>query len=172
LRFSNREIRLVESLVYHHLRPAQMANDELPTQRAIYRYFRDTGEAGIDILLLALADYLASRGPLASMEEWRKHCHLINYILAEHDKQQAKILPMKLIDGNDIMNTFDLAPGPLVGKLLAMVNEAHASGELNTREEALALVRRKLSTANKQQTRASQNSRHSGVKTIPNTKVA
>jgi hypothetical protein len=97
---------------------------------------------------------------------------LINYILAEHDKQQAKILPAKLIDGNDIMNTFDLAPGPLVGKLLAMVNEAHASGELNTREEALALMRRELSTVNKKQTRASQKSRNSGVKTIPNTKVA
>jgi poly(A) polymerase len=145
LRLSNREIKLVESLVYHHLRPAQMANDELPTQRAIYRYFRDTGEAGIDILLLALADYLASRGPLASMEEWRKHCQLINYILAEHDKQQAKILPVELIDGHDIMDTFDLAPGPLIGKLLAMVNEAHASGELSTREEALTLVQRKLS---------------------------
>jgi poly(A) polymerase len=121
-----------------------MANDELPTQRAIYRYFRDTGEAGIDVLLLALADYLASRGPLASMEEWRKHCQLINHILAEHDKQQAKISPMKLIDGHDIMDTFDLAPGPLIGTLLAMVNEAHASGELSTREEALALIRREL----------------------------
>jgi poly(A) polymerase len=144
LRFSNREIKLVESLVYHHLRPAQMANEELPTQRAIYRYFRDTGEVGVDILFLALADYLASRGPLASMEEWRKHCQLINYILTEHDKQQAKILPVELIDGHDIMNKFDLAPGPLIGKLLAMVNEAHASGELGTREEALALVRKEL----------------------------
>jgi poly(A) polymerase len=144
LRFSNREIELVESFVYHHLRPAQMANDELPTQRAIYRYFRDTGEAGIDVLLLALADYLASRGPLASMEEWRRHCQLINHILAEHDKQQAKILPVKFIDGDDIMTRFDLAPGALIGKLLAMVNEAHASGELSTREEALALVRKEL----------------------------
>jgi poly(A) polymerase len=144
LRFSNREIRVVEGLVYHHLRPAQMANEELPTQRAIYRYFRDTGEASVDILFLALADYLASRGPLASMEEWKKHCQLINYILAEHDKQQAKILPAELIDGHDIMNKFDLAPGPLIGKLLAMVNEAHASGELSTREEALALVHKEL----------------------------
>ena len=171
LRFSNREIRLVESLVYHHLRPVQMANGEFPTQRAIYRYFRDTGDADIDILVLALADYLASRGPLVSMEEWKKNCQLINYILAEHDKQQAKILPVKLIDGHDIMNNFGLAPGPLVGKLLAMVNEAHASGELSTREEALALVRRELSSVSKQQTRVSQNSQNSGVKTIPNTKV-
>jgi len=171
LRFSNREIRLLESLVYHHLRPVQMANGEFPSQRAIYRYFRDTGDAGIDILVLALADFLASRGPLVSMEDWGKHCQLINYILAEHDNQQAKILPVKLIDGHDIMDTFGLAPGPLVGKLLAMVNEAHASGELSTREEALASVRRELSTVSKQQTRVSRKSQNSGVKTIPNKKV-
>jgi hypothetical protein len=78
------------------------------------------------------------------MEEWKRHCQLINYILAEHDKQQAKILPVKLIDGDDIMTKFDLAPGALIGKLLAMVNEAHASGELTSREEALALVQREL----------------------------
>jgi poly(A) polymerase len=171
LRFSNREIRLVESLVYHHLRPVQMANEEFPTQRAIYRYFRDTGEAGIDILFLALADCLATRGPLISMDDWGKHCQLINYILAEHDKQQAKILPVKLIDGHDIMDTFGLSPGPLVGKLLAMVSEAHASGELSTREEALALVRRELPAVSKQQTRVTQNSQNSEVKTISNTKV-
>jgi tRNA nucleotidyltransferase/poly(A) polymerase len=145
LRFSNREINLVENLVYHHLRPAQMANEGLPTQRAIYRYFRDTGDAGIDILILALADYLASRGPLVSMEEWKKHCHLINYILTEHDKQQDKVLPLKLIDGHDLINILGLTPGPLVGELLAMVREAQASGELSTREEALALVQKETS---------------------------
>ena len=171
LRFSNREIRLVESLVYHHLRPVQMAHEEFPTQRAIYRYFRDTGEAGIDILILALADYLASRGPLVSMDEWRNHCQLINYILAEHDKQQTKISPVKLIDGHAIMDSFGLAPGPLIGKLLAMVNEALASGELSTKEEALALVRRELATVSKQQTSVPQKSQNSGVKTIPNTNV-
>jgi len=169
LRFSNREIRLVESLVYHHLRPVQMANEELPSQRAIYRYFRDTGDADIDILILALADFLASRGPLVSMKDWEKHCQLINYILEEHDKQQAKILPVKLIDGHDIMDSLGLAPGPLVGKLLVIVNEAHASGELSTREEALALVRRELSTMSKQQTRVSRKSQNSGVKIIPKT---
>jgi poly(A) polymerase len=176
LRFSNREIRLVESLVYHHLRPVQMAttgvhknsegsrgqNDELPTQRAIYRYFRDTGEVGIDILFLALADYLASRGPLASREEWERHCQLINYILAGHDKQQAKILPVKLVDGHDIMDAFGLAPGPLMGKLLARVCEAHASGELSTKKEALALVRKELSATNNQQADVCQNSQNSG----------
>ena len=175
LRFSNREIRLVESLVYHHLRPVQMAktgihknsenvnaeNEELPTQRAIYRFFRDTGEFGIDILFLALADYLASRGPLASMEEWKRHCQLINYIIAEHHKQQAKTLLVKFVDGHDIMNTFGLAPGPLIGKLLARVHEAHASGELSTKQEALALVDKELSATRNQQAGVCQNSQNS-----------
>jgi putative nucleotidyltransferase with HDIG domain len=171
LRFSNREIKIVESLVYHHLRPVQMTNEEFPTQRAIYRYFRDTGETGIDILLLALADYLASRGPLASIEEWKKHCQLIQHILAEHDRQQTKILPVKLVDGHDIMDAFGLAPGPLVGKLLDVVNEAYASGELSTREEALALIRRELPYISKHETRVSQDSQNSEVKTISNTRA-
>lgn len=151
LRFSNREIGLAETMVYHHLRPFQMTDDQLPSQRAIYRYFRDTGDAGIDILLLALADYLASRGPLVSVDEWRQHCHLMNYMLAEHANQQAKTLPMKLLNGHDIMRLFGLEPGPKIGSLLAMVHEAHASGEVSTREEALALVENELSGANDEQ---------------------
>jgi poly(A) polymerase len=169
LRFSNRETRLVENLVYNHLRPAQMTDGELPTRRAIYRYFRDTGEGGIDILLLALADYLASRGPLVSMEEWQRYCRLMNYILEEHDKQQDEILPVKLIDGNDIMGTFGLTPGSLIGKLLATVNEAHVSGELSTREEALALVQRELSVVSKKPS-ALQKSRDSALR-IPSAKA-
>jgi poly(A) polymerase len=158
LRFSNRETRVVESLVYHHLRPVQMANEELPSGRAIYRYFRDTGQVGIDILFLALADYLASRGPLVSMDEWRRHCRLVNYILTEHEKQEAKVLPARLIDGHDIMDAFGLAPGRLIGRLLAMVNEAYASGELSTREEALALVEREISALQTQQAKLSSES--------------
>lgn len=144
LRFSNREINLVESLVYHHLRPMQMSDKEMPTQRAIYRYFRDTGDVDIDILILALADYLASRGPLLEMVEWEKHCRLLNYILTEHDKQHAKVLPPKLVDGHDLINTFGLASGPLIGELLDSVQEAQASGELTSKKEALALVQVEL----------------------------
>ncbi len=144
LRFSNREIRLVENLVYHHLRPVQMANDDLPTSRAIYRYFRDTEDAGVDVLFLALADYLATNGPRLDVEEWQEHNRLISYILAEHLKQEAEVLPVKLIDGNDLMSIFSLKPGRLIGELLAEVREAQATGELGTREEAIELVRREL----------------------------
>jgi poly(A) polymerase len=144
MRFSGREIRLVENLIYHHLRPAQMANDGLPTSRAIYRFFRDTEDAGIDILFLALADYLATHGPKLDIQEWKQHNLLINFILAEHSKQETMVLPVKLIDGHDLMDIFNLKPGRLLGELLAEVREAQAAEELSTREEAVELVRKLL----------------------------
>ena len=146
LRFSNKEINLVDKLVYYHLRPVQMSSGkEFPTQRAIYRYFRDTDGLGIDILFLALADYLATCGPLVKMEEWEEYCQLMNYILAGNERQQTDILPVKLVDGHDLMNIFGLTPGPLLGKFLASVREAQASGELSDKEGALAFVEKKLS---------------------------
>lgn len=144
LRFSNREISLVKTLVYHHLHPIQMANEGLPTKRAVYRYFRDTDECGIDILFLALADYLATYGPLINMADWRKQCQLVDHILTEHAEQQTKIQPVKLVTGHDLMDTFGLAPGPLIGELLALVQEAQASGEVANKQEALALVQNEI----------------------------
>jgi len=144
LRFSSREVRLVENLVYHHLRPAQMSNEGLPTRRAVFRYFRDTEGAGIDILFLALADYLATGGPNLDVEQWKQHNHVVNYVLAEHMRQEAEVMPVKLIDGHDIMDVLGISSGPLVGELLTEVREAQAAGELNTKEDAIALVRMKM----------------------------
>jgi len=144
LRFSGRETRLVEILIYHHLHPAQMSNEGLPTSRAIYRYFRDTEDAGIDVLFLALADYLATHGPRLDVEEWQQHNQMINYVLTEHFNQAAKVLPPKLINGRDLMDIFGLSPGRLIGELLAMVHEAQASGEVSSRDEAIELVRKEL----------------------------
>jgi poly(A) polymerase len=146
LRFSNRETRLVENLVYHHLRPAQMTDGDLPTSRAIYRFFRDTEGAGIDVLFLALADFLATRGPSIDINEWKRHNQLISYILAEHQKQKSVILPVKLIDGHDLMDIFGLKPGRLIGELLNEVREAQVNGEVITKEEAIEFVRKHLGT--------------------------
>jgi len=140
LRFSNREIKLVQNLVYHHLRPAQMSNEGLPTNRAIFRYFRDTEGAGIDILFLALADYLATSGQNLNIGEWNQHNEMINFILSEHSRQEAEVIPVKLIDGHDIMCTLGISPGPIVGEILAEVREAQIAGNLKTREEAITLA--------------------------------
>jgi poly(A) polymerase len=141
LRFSSKEIKLVEVMVREHLRPGQMSQQGLPTHRAIYRYFRDTEGAGIDILFLSLADHLASRGPNLELEGYKEHARMVEYVLTQHLEQERVTTPPKLVSGHDLINTFDLSPGPKIGKLLEAVREAQASGEITTREEALAYIR-------------------------------
>ena len=145
LRFSSKEAKLVEIVINYHMRPGQMSQQGLPTQRAIYRYFRDTGEAGIDILFLSLADHLATRGPNLDMAGWREHAEMVEYVLEKHLEQRV-VEPVKLVDGNDLINIFGLSPGPALGEILEAVREAQASGELNDREEALDYIRQRLAT--------------------------
>jgi poly(A) polymerase len=145
LRFSNREIQLVSLLIKYHLRPTQMSNAGMPTDRAIYRYFRATGEVGIDLLYLCLADHLAARAAGLVIPEWREHCRLTEYVLEKHLNEVTLSAPPKIFDGNDIIRMFQLKPGPKVGELLEELHEAQAAGEVTTREQAVTYIRKLLS---------------------------
>jgi poly(A) polymerase len=141
LRFSTKETKLVELMVRHHLRPTQMSHEELPTRRAIYRYFRDTDEAGIDILFLSLADHLATRGKNLDLAQWQAHAQIVEYVLIKHLEEESLSVPPKLIDGHDLIKIFSLSPGPKVGELLETVREAQAAGEVTTRQQALDYIK-------------------------------
>ncbi len=141
LRFSTNETAYVETLIYNHLRPAQMSTEGPPTARAVYRFFRDTGNAGAGVLYVAMADYLACRGPLFTMSEWCSVCDLVTFILQEHQRQRAAITPRRLLDGRELMHELNLESGPTVGRLLEMIIEAQAAGQVTTKDEALRLAR-------------------------------
>ncbi len=144
LRFSNREIKLVELLIKYHLRPTQMSHEGIPTRRAIYRYFRDTGEAGIDLLFLCLADHLATRGLSLDPRQWLEHTQMTGHVLTKHLEEESISAPLKLFDGHDVMKTFGLSPGPRVGELLEALREAQAAGEVTTRKQALDYIKHLL----------------------------
>ncbi|MFC2041178.1 CCA tRNA nucleotidyltransferase [Chloroflexota bacterium] len=140
LRFSIREVKLVEALVTHHLRPVQMSQNALPTRRAVYRYFRDTADASLDVLFLSLADHLATRGPHLDLPNWKEHVRVVEYVLSQRFQEESIVHPPKLVDGHDLINIFGMRPGPEIGEVLEALREAQASGEITTREAALAYI--------------------------------
>ncbi len=140
-RFSGAEMRFASTIVEQHLRPGQMSSGGLPTRRALYRFFRDTGDAALDILFLMLADNLAARGPRLRFATWQGNVAFMNYILGRYLEEEPAA-PARLVTGNDIMAELRIEPGPAVGKLLAAIEEAQALGTVSTREEALAAARR------------------------------
>jgi len=146
LHLSNQEMERVALVVRHHMRPAHLMRLHLAqagtvTPRAIYRFFRDTGPAGVDICLLSLADFLATYGATLPQEAWAQHLEIVRSLLEawwEHPQQAVK--PPSLINGHDLIQSFHLLPGPQIGQLLEAVREAQAEGQVNDREQALALV--------------------------------
>jgi poly(A) polymerase len=138
IRFSTKEVKLMAAVVRHHLRPVQTSHDELPTGRAIYRYFRDTGDSAIDVLFFSLADHLATRGTDLDITSWQKHGAIVEHILTQHSKQKSEATSPKLVSGHDLIKNFNLKPGPEIGRLLEAIYEAHACSEIATRDEALA----------------------------------
>jgi poly(A) polymerase len=139
LRFSGKEIKLVEAMVRYHLRPPQMSQaGTMPSPRAIYHFYRDAADAGTETLYLSLADHLAARGPQLDMANWREHAGLVAYVMEQRRKQEELVTPPRLVTGHELMEAFSLKPGPRIGRLLEALREAQAAGELATREEALA----------------------------------
>jgi poly(A) polymerase len=139
LHLSNPEIDRVTTIVQQHMRPILLAqSNSLPTQRAIYRYYRSCRDAGVDICLLSLADTLATYGFELQPEAWTRQLDTVRILLEawwEHPKE--RVSPPILVTGHDLMDQFALEPGPEIGRLLELIRESQASGELSTRKEAM-----------------------------------
>jgi hypothetical protein len=114
---------------------------KLPSRRATYRFFRDTGPAGVDICLLSLADTLATYGTTLSPDTWAHQVEVIRTLLeAWWDNKDEVISPPPVINGNDLIKELDLKPGPIIGQLLRSIQEAQATGKVNNPRQALELA--------------------------------
>ena len=143
LHLSNVEVERLRTVVFHHMRPTHLAREKKgPRARAIYRFFRDTGPAGVDICLLSLADILATYGTTLPQERWARQLDVVRTLLdAWWEHPQEQIDPPQLISGRDLIATLNVEPGPQIGRLLEMVREAQVEGVVSTKEEALGFVR-------------------------------
>ncbi|MGD2105422.1 MAG: HD domain-containing protein, partial [Anaerolineae bacterium] len=143
LRFSRDEVSRVRTLVEAHLRPAHLARGERVTRRAMYRYFRATDDVGVETVLLSLADHLATWGPSLREERWARRLNVAELLLYHYFEEPEQLVNPELpVDGHDLMRVLELEPGPEIGRLLDLLREAVAAGEVSTQQEALDLARR------------------------------
>lgn len=147
LHLSKDEITRLTTIIRHHMRPHWLSNDGTPTARSIYRFWRDVGPAGVDICLLAIADYLATYGVTLDQPTWAAYLDNIQKLLDRYYLQHTSaVAPTPLLTGHDLLQSFQLESGPLIGEALEYLREAQATGEIATQQEALDLVQRFLKT--------------------------
>lgn len=142
LKLSTKEKLALEKMIFWHLRPGYLADNELPTARAVFRYFRDTQEEGVSILLISLADQRATCGPLTSKKDREQHERVINGLIDQYFKKQKEKKIKRLIDGNDLIRKLKLVPSPIFSRILREVEESQAEGSIKTKVQALALAKK------------------------------
>lgn len=139
LHLSNQEIERAGLVVSGHMRPFSLNASAAPlTRRAIYRFWRDLADAGVDVCLLSLADMLGIYGATLPTEQLTSHLDTLRNLLEAWWEQKPEIVnPPVLLDGNKVMQAFQLQPGPIIGQLLEAVREAQAEGKVLDLDQAL-----------------------------------
>jgi poly(A) polymerase len=126
LHFSNEEIRQVTALVANHMRFKDAPQMKVSTLKRFLRL-----ENFPEHLELHRLDCVSSHG------------HLENYELVRHSLQELpdeQLKPVPLITGADLIAA-GYQPGPAFTRILATVEDAQLEAKIQSREDAMALVR-------------------------------
>jgi hypothetical protein len=138
---------LVARLIRYHLRPVELVRNWPVTDRAVRRFVRDLDGEVLALMVVNLADGWATRGPRYSAEHFRRHCWVVNYVLALAWAAREGEGPAPLVTGDDLIETLGVPGGRLLGAVLTSIRHSQSEGRVRTREEALALARKVLEAA-------------------------
>jgi len=139
LKLAGRELRLVGELVAGHMRPMIFTLDR-PTPRAVFRLHRKFGSDITGLVLIFLADLSASRGPARPPETYdHAFGQGLSALRACFDRERESVPP--LLTGRDLIELFGLEPGPFLGGVLKRLAVLQGSGEITTREQAIAAAK-------------------------------
>ena len=128
LRFAQKEIDVVVTLVRLHLRPVFYSSEW--TDGAVRRLARDAGRLLDRLMLLAKADIAASAYPHPEkLDELEAR---LDAVMAE---RPSRLEP--LITGEDIMRIRSIPPGPEVGRIKQKLEELVIDGEIAPGTQAL-----------------------------------
>jgi poly(A) polymerase len=145
LKLGKKDIETATFLVKHHMRPSTLIRNNLVTKKAALKFFRDIGDNTPDLIILSMSDWYSYKSlNIFSSKELKLQEKSARGLVKEYyELKNAKPLP-KVIDGNVIMKKFQLQPGPWIGELLEIVNEAQLEGKVLNKESSMKLVLSKL----------------------------
>jgi hypothetical protein len=143
LRLSNRDGAHLESLLQPGALPWSAFSQASSSAREAVRFFRMSGAAAPDLLLLAIATVRAGLAPLPEPAE-ALDAAIRKWLAAYFFQYRPRMLAPPLITGHDLIGEFGLEPSCRFKDILDAVEEERLSRDNLTRPEALDLVRKLL----------------------------
>ncbi|MGA9859462.1 MAG: HDIG domain-containing metalloprotein [Solirubrobacteraceae bacterium] len=139
LRASERLQEFVAALTRHHLTLGFLVHSMPLSRRQVYDYLCATSPVAVDVTVLSVADRLATRGDNSEVAI-AKHVELARQMITDALAWVADP-PRPPVRGDELATALGIAPGPIVGDLLAELRAARFSGELSTPEQAIDRAR-------------------------------
>ncbi len=141
LRTSVRLREHVAALVRHHLRLGFLVHESQPLAAGtVFAYLRECEPVEVDVTLLSVCDRLATRGSKAE-QAIEAHMDLALRMLGDGLRWRKDGQPKPLLRGDELARELGIGLGPRVGELLALLARAQYTGEVSTREQAVAFAR-------------------------------
>jgi poly(A) polymerase len=142
LRVSTRLREQVVRLVRLHLPLGFMVHRQPLSLRQIDRYLRATAPAEVEVIVLSVADRLATRGPRTSESSIARHLALAREMMDAHFALVDRGPVRPLVPGDELAKELGRPPGPWLSELLDALREEQLVGAVSSRSQTLAFARR------------------------------
>jgi len=133
LKLPNEVMKYTQKLVRLHLRPIALAEEEV-TDSAIRRLMAHAGEHIDDLITLCRAD-ITSGNPQRVAQHLANFDRVVQRMQAVEEKDSLRAFQSP-VRGDEIMEVCQLKPGPKVGKLKKMIEEAILDGVIRFEHDA------------------------------------
>jgi hypothetical protein len=141
MRCSASSSSLIRAIAERHLDIGFLQHERPPSPREVVRFLWRSEPWEPEVIMVSLADRLATRGPRTEESYIDAHHETGRRLMEAWHRRDEEGIPRPPVDGDVLMEVLGIGPGPVLGQVLRSVRLSWEAGESSDRDAAIAVAR-------------------------------